>query len=449
MCHRTDGGSETHFAKTDFLTTNSVNSRIGERPAGPPGVDLQGFGIALCGGLSQYSVTIIGDMPIGEPVFLILAFVILLTRGIGPYFSATLAWVLFLTGMLMVFGYVVSDLVAETGPAQYLRGWARTIMLLLDCMAILVVASHGFRYLRWYVLGIALAILTGNMINLQPITPTSWKSGYGIAIGLVLAALVCSRLPKILASGVLIGYGFLCILMDSRSLGGIFAVAGLVMLVRLFVAHKGSFPVFRVIFVIVALLTIGASFLFTLSGTDSEHFDRRMESNQGRYIGIVVATRAIIDSPLIGYGSWAADKRYTQMLKQEAARASTKMNRPLQMGQSLLPHSQILQAWVEGGVLALPFFIAYCWSMARALFRLAGGHAPSETTPLLLVLLLLGIWNLLASPFLGGHRIYIMLVIGATALLLSERYTSEGRRQATTPPIPVGSGHRQDLRQPR
>ena len=414
--------------------------RIESDRSGPAHLYFAALAVAACGALSQLSVKMIGDMPVGEPLFLVVATIFFLLRGTGPNFSPSLFWMFFVTGMMMVVGYVISDLVAVTGPSQYLRGWARVFMMVADCIAVQVVVSHGRRYLWWFVTGMALAILFANLANGVPLTMIAWKSsGYGIAIG-ILVALACGYLPPLAAGAAFCGFGLFSVMLDFRSLGGIFLLGGVLLVVRALSGGRARFPVLRVSAMIVVIVAAIGALGLALGGSDDEYFERRLESNSGRYLGLIVATRAIIDSPLIGYGSWAADKRYTEVLKREAARASMRTRRPLEFGDSMLPHSQVLQAWVEGGVLGALFFLVYGVGILRSVLWLAHRHEPGPMTPLLLVILVLGAWNLVASPFLGTHRIFIMLVIAAIALLAAERrYSRAGLRQAGRPPTRAGS----------
>lgn len=425
-----------------------MRRRLDANPIGLPRLDVVAFAVVCCGALSQISVKVIGEMPIGEPLFLTVAFILFALRGTGPNFSPPLFWTLFMTGMLMVVGYVVSDLMAVTGPSQYLRGWARVFMLFADCIAIQVVVSHGYRYLWWFVAGLAVEILAANLLDLTPLTTVSWKAdGYGFALGLLLT-LVCGYLPGLLASVLLAGFGLVSVALDFRSLGAIFVLVGLVLMARVFVRRGAPFPVLRTIALLVALPAMAVALQLTLAGTEDEYLERRLDSNLGRYIGMVVAVHAIADSPLIGYGSWAADKRYTKVVAREAVRGSTRTNHPDKTGESLLPHSQVLQAWVEGGLLAAIFFFVYAAAIVRAFFWLVHRHDLGRMTPLLLILLVLGGWNLLASPILGKHRVLVMLVVGATALLMAERrFAPAGTRPAAAIPIPAESAHRRRLQQ--
>jgi O-antigen ligase len=405
-------------------------------------LDATAFFVATCGALSHLSVKMIGEIPAGEALLLLVATVMFLIRGIGPYFSPRFFWTMFASGMLMIVGYLVSDLVSVTGPAQYLRGWARVFMMVADCIAVQIVVSHGRRYLWWFVVAFAASLLFTNLANGTPLTVAEWKSGgYGFAVGLLLAV-VCGYLPRLAAGVVLCGFGLLSVMLDFRSVGGVFLFCGVLFAVRAMSGGRSRFPVLRVSAMIIVIAVAVGALALALVGSDDEYLERRLESNSGRYVGLMIATRAIVDSPLIGYGSWAADPRYTKMLRQEAARASAHTRRPVEVGHSMMPHSQVLQAWVEGGVLGALFFLIYGAAILRSVLWVAHRHEPGRMTPLLLIILVLGAWNLVASPFLGAHRILIMLAIAAIALISAERrHSRAGLRRAGWSPIPAGSVH--------
>jgi O-antigen ligase len=176
--------------------------------------------------------------------------------------------------------------------------------------------------------------------------------------------------------------------------------------------------------VLALLIALAATGLVAmlLTQSDDEYHQRRQESNIGRYAGIVVAARAIADSPIVGYGSWAGDKEYLQMLRSELARASAgKDVRTGRTGDSILPHSQLLQVWVEGGLLAAILFLLFGLSLLRGLRWLVLYHRSGPLTPLYALIIINGLWNLLFSPFLGMHRINVALALAVLSLLAWER----------------------------
>jgi O-antigen ligase len=123
------------------------------------------------------------------------------------------------------------------------------------------------------------------------------------------------------------------------------------------------------------------------------------------------------------------------MLNEDLARATAGTKKTqVRKAESILPHSQLLQAWVEGGFLGALFFLIYGRQLLLALLWLGLRHVPGRLTPLYLLFVVSGLWNLAASPFLGAHRINIACAVAAVALLARERKlamrTNSGAKQA-------------------
>lgn len=364
--------------------------------------------LSLIGALMSFEVKFVGDLRIGELLIPVFALSLLIFKGSGPRFEAR-GFLLFLfLGALMFIGYLISDLVADTTPAQYLRGWARVALFLFDCLALMIVVSHRERMLWWFVIGLAIGAIAD--LTLADVAITKWKTGYAEPIGLLVAAL--SGLIPLTSVGALLlfAFGLACIGLDYRSFGAVFSVAG-----------GASFAFGRQRTARVAVIATGvvalAAVIFAVSLTESEYADRRRESNIGRASVIRIAWEAIVDSPLLGYGSWAADKRYLQRLRRASEQASAELGKKTRFGASMLPHSQLLQGWIEGGILAAFFFMVYGVLLARSLWRMTRGNVDPRMRGLYLVILLLGCWNLVASLFLGVHRLYIAMAVAVIYVL--------------------------------
>lgn len=102
-------------------------------------------------------------------------------------------------------------------------------------------------------------------------------------------------------------------------------------------------------------------------------------------------------------------------------------------GETMGPHSQIIQAWAEAGLLGLVFFVYFGKLLAQALWILFFRRPLDIMTPLFLYHLLLGFWNLLFSPFANLHRfaIGLTLVISVQVLREHESWFKAGYRRIT------------------
>jgi len=351
-----------------------------------------------------------------EPLLALLALQCLLSRGLGKGFVAPMFLGFVAAGFVTSCGYLVADLAAASEPWQYLKGWGRVALLIVDSAALMVLVAHGRQNLWWLALGVGLGGVASLTIDSVPIT--QWKLGYGEYVAILMVTLA-PLLPAFLPGLLILAFGVGCVLIDYRSLGAVCLLIAAILLWRSGAKSGKPFHI-QLRFMVAALLALTAvTGLLVL--TQEQYSERRQESNIGRYVGIVVAWQAIKESPLIGYGSWAADEKFARMLRNEAAVSGGKLALPLDLGRSLLPHSQFLQAWIEGGLFGLVFFVFYAWYMVRVLLWIVWLESFDPLAPLFLFLLVGGLWNLLASPFLGVMRIYIAFAVGVIAIAARDR----------------------------
>jgi hypothetical protein len=127
---------------------------------------------------------------------------------------------------------------------------------------------------------------------------------------------------------------------------------------------------------------------------------------------ILVSSRAVADSPLVGHGSWAKDPKYLEMQIGSGLHPS-----PAMLADGLIPtHSYLMGAWVEAGVLGVPIWIWTLLLAAGVLVRLFG-----RDTQLVSLVAFAGLaltWNVLFSPFGSFDRLivpyYILILVAAS-----------------------------------
>ncbi len=115
------------------------------------------------------------------------------------------------------------------------------------------------------------------------------------------------------------------------------------------------------------------------------------------------STRAILDSPIIGHGSWARDIRYTVLMVAALEASGVKMvGDPYQ--DDLIPtHSHILGSWVEAGFLGGLFWLFVLAITVGALYRcLKLADVPATFVG---YVLFSALWNVAFSPFANSARI--------------------------------------------
>lgn len=371
-----------------------------------------------------FKFDVVGEIYLLEPLILLLALQSWLSRGRGSGFVTPVFLGFMAAGLITFGGYLLADLVAGNEPWQYLKGWGRVALLLFDCAAMMLLAAHGRKNIWWLALGIGIGGIASLLAEGVPLT--KWKIGYGEYLAILLLAL--APLAQAWFAGVLIGaFGALCVGFDYRSLGAACLVVAAILLWRRIRERRSSAR--NWILLALTGLTLVMVLSILLSATRDQFLERREQSNIGRYVGLIVAWRAIGESPVIGYGSWATDRKYTRMLRDEARRMNPDQSRPMKTGESLLPHSQFLQAWIEGGVLGIAFFVLFGIRLLGAFKWFSLHRTIDPITPLALYFLILGGWNLAASPFLGIMRIYIALAVAVIAVAAHERRIGENQKE--------------------
>jgi O-antigen ligase len=188
----------------------------------------------------------------------------------------------------------------------------------------------------------------------------------------------------------------------------------------------GGIPVRTLITLVLALVAAyAANSTFRYAATHGL-FDESMAAkfqtqSQGDY-GVLfggrpetlVAIQAIIDSPIIGHGSFAYGEKYVE-LKQDIMyeHGYSDNDDPEVLFYPTIPtHSHLTLAWVEGGILGGVCWIYIFVLTLRAILRLSSTRP--ALAPLYCYLLAGFLWDILYSPFGSVNR-----MLGAYAILVS------------------------------
>lgn len=396
----------------------------------PDGLSLLAF---LAGACIAVHVDVVGEAFLVELLLPLVVLFGLLSRGMGPRFQARSLVLLLGAGALTLTGYLISDLAAATDQWQYLRGWGRVLLLITDCVAMLLLVSQGARNLWWFVLGLGLGGI--GWLLATGVAFSTWKIGYGEYTAFLVAAL-SGLFPRFLGASALAACGVVSLLLDYRSLGATCVLGAALVYYAGRRAGRRALGLRRLAVVGGLIVAALGAMALLLDSTDDQFENRRKASNGGRYIGVMVALNAIAESPVVGYGSWAAEGKFAQLLRTEQLRLERELGHRVEVGRSLLPHSQLLQAWVEGGFLGTTFFLLYgamlFWALRWFLFfRHADG-----LSGVAIFSLLYGLWNFFASPFLGFTRIYIAIAVGTIVIARWEATRAKGRQ----PPASLARG---------
>ena len=325
---------------------------------------------------------------------------------------------------LWTFGQVVTDLVRHSAPRDFARGWAMLAFATINFSTIYLIAARRSTRLVLFAAGIATGqILTYLVAPSVYAAGDPWKFGYGTALTwfvVLLAVQIAGRLRwGRFASGVVMFIAALLNLyMGFRSLAGITFLTSFFLMMQAFhstVSPTGRGPALRRLMALGAMSALGGWGTFQLYQYSAQvgwlgqaalqKYDTQAAGQYGLLIGgrseILISSRAILDSPLLGHGSWAKDCRYTSLyseLRQQLGYYPGEENEDC-----LIPaHSHLLGAWVQAGILGALFWLWALTLPVRALVELLGGH--ERLAPLVAFVAFFLLWDIFFSPFAGDRR---------------------------------------------
>lgn len=423
--------------------------------AGATALDVWAF---LLPGLSFLQVTVVGQLIVSE----ILAALLLPWLWAAKERLKLPRWFVWLWAGWLV-SQVATDLVMRSAFADYARGWAAIVFTMTDFLAILVLIATP-RRARLFALGLAASGIAGYFVapNLYA-AADPWKWAFAAPIGFGLAAglsgRVYVRMPT-LPVAAFAAFGALNLLFGFRSLGGVALLTALYLFLGMLVT-RGQATVRRSMGrAILGLLFCAMAALGILQGYDlaasqgllgtraQAEYLQQSSGSLGVLIGgrsdVLAATQAIIDSPIIGHGSWAKDFKYVDLL----ATRLTSLGYEIGAGSSdvgLIPaHSYMLGSWVWAGLLGGVFWAAMLLLAGWLLLNLYAVRL--RLGPLLVFSSTLLLWNIVFSPYGSTARLLAaygigLCLLGLQALAGDERVPDEPDASAVSP-SPTSNGQR-------
>ncbi len=373
---------------------------------------------ALAGLLTPFTVSLVGEMPIGE--FFLMGVIAYLTinallsgRWPGEIFRQRQFWVLCGSQVLAWAAYIFSDFYRDSSAHDMARGWGRMLFLELDLVAMsyLLVSDRlsFFYYLFAELAGeVARAVLVGSLFG------DIWKFGIGVPLTYFVIAGACLVGPwtAIAASA---GMGCVSLVLDFRSFGAIcFLVAALTGLQQF--GRR-----LRPMLIPLVVLTMIVSYAFYRQ-SQANNVHRATRSDVSRSSMLIVTSEAFLHSPLIGQGSWFSNSDVWEdflVIRKERAREAHVGGFPEENeGPGTVAfHSQLLVALAEGGIFGASFFFTFGFLLVRTLYELCFTRPWERAGPVFLLLLLSSLCNLFFSPFSGAHRVYIAASCGLVFLI--------------------------------
>src|SRR5712664_236351 len=294
-------------------------------------------------------------------------------------------------GLMWLAAQVLTDIIRESPVEDYSRGWSKILLTVAHFATVALLVRESKRRFILYGAGLVL----GGVLTFY-IAPTfadyavvfPWKFGLGLPVT-ILVCLIAGMLAhrsRIVAVAMITAIGAINVYLGFRSLGGVCAVSA----IHSYFQLSLQFADRRVRKVQMVLAVAGlAAGMWGISaiyahgaqsgwfGYDAQYkYEVQSSGDAGILLGgrdeFFASSQAIIDSPVIGHGSWAKDPKYKAILYDRMAELGYK---PWlgELEADLIPSpSYVLGAWVESGVVGAVFWCWVLWLTASALVRASG-----------------------------------------------------------------------------
>ena len=396
----------------------------------------------LAGFLVFFRLDLVGVLTLSE--LLTLGYVLLNWRRV---WDALLADRLLKTVMTAWVAYlamqVLSDMVNRTQPVDFYRGWARLAFFAVNTAALASVARGRADRIVAFFLGYALSLALASQRQMNEYL-TEWKFGYGPALTLA-ATVAAGLLPSVhrnrMGGLILIGIGILNLFNGARSLGGLcLFVGGMSFFSGYFrdnLRNRGLLslrflaPVAIAVCAIYALSTHGAS-TGMLGEKTRDKYEKQTRGGRnvvsGGRMEYTIAIPAIIESPLLGYGSWARNLEFVKKYIQINGMDPDSYDAQFLLDLGTIPtHSHILGSWAEAGVAGGVFWLLVFHMAGAAFLRIL--RSPDIPYRLFCLFAIAWFaWDILFSPFGLERRVTdpaLIVLVAALGMFSYEEAKAE------------------------
>jgi hypothetical protein len=381
-------------------------------------------------------VRFVGKLPLAEIILILVVPIIWAVRERGPI-QPVLKTILFLMG-LWLFGQVLTDLYRRTAAVDWMRGDAAILFFALDLAGLTVLLAGSERRKAVFATGLAIgSLLVARFSPSYAAGGEPWKFGFAsgtITLVVLVSCYFYSRRKYFVVGLLFIGIIGVNLLENYRGpvLGLLITMVMVLPIIPERIGRLKLLPragsVMRV--AVLAGMAVGAGWaasalvhFVTSRGLISEEAREKNESQSqgtGLLLGgrpeILVSARAVLDSPILGHGSWAKDSKYQEMLSDMMIEQGQPGNLALMERSALngiIPaHSHLMGAWVSAGILGAVFWAYIFWLVIKGIIRVTTLLPPSA--PLYAFMLQGALWDILFSPFGANLRIqdsFVILII--------------------------------------
>jgi hypothetical protein len=392
--------------------------------------------------VSSVEITVIGQLIVGE----ILALAMLPWLRSARDRPALPRWFVVLWAGWLI-SQIMTDAVVGSAFADYSRGWAAIVFTFTDFAAILVLASTP-RRARLFAIGLAAGGVLGFLFAPSVFAAGDpWKWAFALPVGLLLAAGLSGTTGarfRWLTVGAFVAFGIVNLELGFRSLGGVSLLTAGYLVLSALVGRPERVSARSMLRAVVGLGFLAVAVWGTLQiydtaasqgllGPEAQTKYLSQSGSLGVLIGgrseVLVSSQAIIDSPILGHGSWAKDPVYAELLDNTLSSLGYEVG-ATSSDVALIPaHSFLTQSWVWAGLLGGVFWLAV---LGIAVWLLANLYASRvELAPLIVFSTMLLLWNIAFSPY--GYTMRVLSTYAIALCLLGLRLLSADARAGRRP----------------
>jgi len=341
---------------------------------------------------------------------------------------------------------IVTDVYRDIPLNDLAKGSARIVFFILGLYFLWRCVATDVRRAGAYLLGTASAGIASYFLFPSEMSFSDpWKWHFGPAVMSVIFSALCFfrvRSVWMWAVGLLL-IGVANALFNFRSLAGINVAVGGFILFNSFILRMPLW--FRSCLAVGGAILILFIYSITAStGLLGEQARLKYESQLregGTFLTVMsggrseyrASTKAISDSPIIGFGSWAQRPEYIMYALDEEKFTSDSYAFKQMLSNGYIPtHSMLLGTWVDAGIIPgllwmyLWFFIIRCLLTNRI--------GLSEFGPLSAIMAVGLLWSILFSPFGSSNR-----TAAAFCIVVVVRHYLLSRRAVELPVYPISS----------
>lgn len=329
-------------------------------------------------------------------------------------------------GLLWFISQIVSDIVMGTQFEDLVRGWLKIFIFLINFSVLYILINNQKRRFIIFTFGLIAGkllafIFNPNLYSLED----PWKFGYGFPITLffiIMIDLYLINKYKYFAYLTLLIVGVLNFYLGYRSLAGITLMALSIIFLKMnsnfnFENMSNKKIIYLIGYIIILILIIIAFYTFSaslglLGAAQLEKYELQVMGDFGFILAgrseIFGSIQAIMDSPILGHGSWAKNSKYLELMYEQLNEYGYRNFdfSFIYQGDGLIPtHSYFFGAWVEAGFLGAIFWLWILGMTIKALLIIIRNYYYLVIFSSFIIFNF--IWDILFSPFGAEARLIV------------------------------------------